>query len=58
VPADRVRIGSVKPARRGDACAPAEPAGAGFLVEARVDAKTLRYYRDDATVKPCTAANK
>lgn len=49
----QVRITSVRPARKGDKCAPADPSGAGHIVEARVDAKTLRYYRDAAAIRPC-----
>jgi hypothetical protein len=58
IPESRIRILSVKPARPGDSCVPAAPAGSASLVEVRVDAKTLRYYRDDTVIRPCDPERK
>jgi hypothetical protein len=55
---EAVRIISVRPARRADPCMPATPAGAAFIVEARIDGKTRRYYKDDAAVRPCEPETK
>jgi hypothetical protein len=55
IPESRIRVVSVKAARRGDACVPATVAGAGSIVETRVDGKTVRYYRDDAVITACDA---
>jgi hypothetical protein len=52
----RVRIVSTRPARsdsRPCAAAPAEPAGAAFIVDAQVETHTFRYYTDDAVTVSC-----
>lgn len=58
IPAATIRITSVRPARRADPCMPQAPTGAAFIVEARIDGKMRRYYKDDATLKPCEAETK
>lgn len=56
VAADAVRIVSARSfgsARHTCPGAPAEPRGAAFIVEARVDGATHWYYSDDAVTRPC-----
>jgi len=56
IDADRVRIVSARPARsdsRPCAAAPSEPTGAAFIVDARVETHTYRYYTDDAVTVSC-----
>jgi len=58
VPPANIRITSVRPARRADPCMPQAPTGAAFIVEARIDGKTRRYYKDDAAIRPCDPETK
>jgi hypothetical protein len=54
--ASRVRVISTRPAKsdaRPCAAAPPEPAGSAFIVDAQADARTYRYYTDDAVTVSC-----
>ena len=56
IDADRVRIVSTRPARsdsRPCTAAPSEPSGAAFIVDAKVETHTYRYYTDDAVTVSC-----